>query len=92
MTIPAFIFGTTVASLMGTAFHLWRGGGFWRLVLSVVSACLGFWSGHGLAGLIGLNLGRVGPTNFFFGLVGSAVFLFVIFWLGSLSEFAENGQ
>ena len=45
MNFPSFLFGLVFAVLLGALFHLWKDGGFWKLLLylalSVVGAVVG---------------------------------------------------
>ena len=78
MTLPSIILGAVVATLLGAAFHLWRGGSLGHLLLYLALAWLGFWAGHWFAAQLDLSLFQVGPldllicTEFDFGL--SAIF------------------
>jgi hypothetical protein len=81
MTLPSFVLGTTVATFLGAAFHLWRGGGLGRLLLYMVLAWLGFWGGHSVAANLGWDLFRVGPLFLGFGVLGSLGILFGGYWL-----------
>ena len=47
MTLPAFILGVALSTLIGAAFHFWRGGSLGRLLLYLVLGWVGFWIGHG---------------------------------------------
>jgi len=61
MTLPSLILGAIVATLLGSAFHLWRGGGLGRFLLYLFLAWLGFWSGHFLASQFDLAFFSIGP-------------------------------
>ena len=46
MTFAAFLLGTVIAMIIGSAFHFWKGGGLkWMLVYNLF-AIIGFWMGH----------------------------------------------
>lgn len=81
MTLPSFILGATIATLLGAGFHLWRGGGLGRLLLYVFLAWLGFWAGHWLAQQLGFELLRVGPLFLGLAILGSAGLLTLGHWL-----------
>ncbi len=81
MTLPSFLLGAVVATLLGAAFHLWKGGGLGRLLLYLVLAWLGFWVGHWLAAQIDLDLFRVGPLFLGVGVLGALGLLFLGHWL-----------
>ena len=70
MTIPALVFGFLISTLMGAAFHLWKDGGFGRLLLYVLLAWIGFWGGHILANSLGWTFGSIGPLHFRYGCSG----------------------
>ena len=46
MTLPAFLFGVLISTLMGALFHLWKGGTLFDLLIDVVVSLVGFWLGH----------------------------------------------
>ena len=81
MTLPAFIFGLLVATLVGALFHFWRGGSFGRLVYYIALSWVGFWAGHFFTSLTGWGFFNVGPLHLGMGLFGSVVSLGVGYWL-----------
>lgn len=81
MTLPAFLFGLLVSTLYGAAFHVWRGGSFWRLVLYIFLSWGGFWAGHFLGGRMALEFGKIGPLQLGMGTLFSMIFLGVGYWL-----------
>jgi hypothetical protein len=81
VTLPALAFGLVLSTLYGALFHLWRDGGFGRLVLYILLSWIGFWAGHLLGGLLGLGLGVLGPLNLGMATLGSLAALFVGHWL-----------
>lgn len=81
MTLPALLFGILLSSAYGTAFHFWKGGRLSRLLLYLVLAWLGFWSGHFLGGALGWLFFEIGPLNAGMGTLGALLFLFVGDWL-----------
>jgi hypothetical protein len=81
MTLPAFLFGLLVSTLYGAAFHVWRGGGFWRLVLYILLSWGGFWAGHFAGSRMGLEFGQVGPLQIGAGTAAAVIFLLVGYWL-----------
>jgi hypothetical protein len=81
MTIPAVLLGLILSTLYGAGFHLWKGGGLGRLILYLILAWLGFWSGHLLANLLGWTFDRVGGLHAGAASVGSVLFLLVGYWL-----------
>ncbi len=91
MTAASILFGLLIALLLGALFHLWRDGGFLRLMLYLVLSVLGFAAGHLLGSWRGWILFPVGPLNLGMAILGSLVFLFVGYWL-SLVEVRRSGE
>jgi len=85
MTLPAIIFGVILSTLIGAAFHLFRGGGLGRLLLYLVLGWIGFWTGQFLAGQFGWSFASLGPLHLGMATIGSLVFLGIGHWL-SLAE------
>lgn len=81
MTIPALLFGLLISTLYGAAFHLWRGGGFGKLVLYLFLGWAGFWIGHWLANRLGWTFGSLGPLHLGLATLLSALFLGLGYWL-----------
>ena len=81
MTVPAFLFGLLIASLLGALFHLWRDGGLLRLGLYLVLAWAGFWAGQYLANLTGWTFGTLGPLHLGLAIVTSLLFLLAGHWI-----------
>jgi len=81
MTLPAFIIGVVISSLYGAAFHLWRGGGFWRLILYILFAWAGFWIGHFFGNWLGITFLRLGPLQLGTASLGAALTLAIGYWL-----------
>lgn len=81
MTIPSILLGFVIASLLGTLFHLWRGGGAGRILFYLVLAWLGFFAGHLIAGWLGWPFLQVGPLNLGMAITGSILLLFSGDWL-----------
>jgi len=92
MTFPAFVFGFLVATLLGAAFHLWRGGGLGRLLLYLILAWLGFLAGQGLAGHFAWTFARVGPLHLGAAVAGSLLFLGAGHWLSLIEVDAGEGS
>jgi hypothetical protein len=86
MTLPALLFGFLVSTFMGAAFHLWKDGGFGRLLLYVLLAWVGFWGGHILANRLGWTFGSIGPLRFGSALLACAVVLYGGYWLSLVNK------
>jgi len=84
MTLPTFLFGLLIALLYGAAYHLIRGGGFWRLLLYLGLSILGFAVGH----FIGLCRGWIfiplGSLNVGVSSAGSIIILVIGDWLSRI--------
>ncbi len=84
MTLPTFLFGLLIALLYGAAYHLIRGGGFWRLLLYLGLSILGFAAGH----FIGLWRGWIfiplGSLNVGVSSAGSIIILVIGDWLSRI--------
>ena len=81
MTFPAIVFGIVLSSLYGTAFHFLKGGSLKKLLLDVILAWLGFWTGHILGGIVNWTFFGLGPLNTGAATLGSALFLIIGDWL-----------
>ena len=64
MTLPTFLFGLLLSTLYGAAFHLWKGGGFGRLILYLFLGWIGFWAGHLIAGQLDWTFDSLGQLHF----------------------------
>jgi hypothetical protein len=90
MTLSTILFGFICALLMGSGFHLWKGGGLGRLIQYLVVSILGFWLGQFLAVFFQWQLVPVGALQFGFSLTGSGLFLLLAFWLGNQKPAGKN--
>ncbi len=75
VTLNGFILGLTIASACAFLFHILRGGSLKRLAIYLVSAWIGFFSGHLLGELINWQLLRLGSINLFPALLGTLLSL-----------------
>ncbi|BAJ63503.1 MULTISPECIES: hypothetical protein [Anaerolinea] len=89
MTLPALLFGFLVATLMGAAFHLWKNGGLGRLILYLLLAWIGFWTGHIVANALGWHFLSVGPLRFGMAVLSALLFLGVGHWLSLVKNEPE---
>ena len=84
MTLPSLLFTLLIALLYGALYHLFRGGGFWRLIfylgLSVIGFAIGelagYWSGWVIVPLGALDIGSAS--------IGSLVILILGDWLSRI--------
>jgi hypothetical protein len=81
MTLPAFLFGILISTLMGAAFHLWKGGSLFNLFVDLGVSWVGFWLGHFAGISAGLAVGTVGPLRLGSAIVGAIIFLSLGYWL-----------
>ena len=90
MSLPAILFGIVLSSAYGTAFHFYKSGGWNKLILFLVLAWAGFWTGHVVGGLIGWTFASIGPLNAGMGTLGAALFLFGGEWLSRVEITREK--
>jgi len=90
MSLPTLLFALLIAFLYGAAYHLLRGGGFWRLLLYLGLSALGFAAGH----FVGLWRGWVfvplGSLNLGVSSIGSIVILVIGDWLSRIEGKDES--
>jgi len=86
MTLPAFLLGLLISTLYGALFHLWRGGGFGRLILYLILGWLGFWTGQALASGLGLTFLSLGQIHLGMATIFSLLFLFIGYWLSLIDR------
>jgi len=60
MNVSTYIFGWILATLLGAVFHLWKDGGFWKLIIYIILSWVGFFIGHLIAKNAGFNFLNVG--------------------------------
>ena len=90
MTLPALLFGFLVSTFVGAAFHLWKGGGFGRLLLYILLAWIGFWGGHVLGTRLGWSFGSIGPLHFGTALIICAATIYAGYWLSLINREEEK--
>lgn len=86
MTVASYFLGFVIASIIGCGFHFWHGGGFKWLLFFNLLAWIGFWLGHFVGILLGINFIPLGPINFGPALLGSIMVLFLGFWLSMFNQ------
>ena len=77
MSVHAFLLAVTIATLMGSAFHILRGGSIRKLGLHLLAANLSFLLGQLLSELIAWRLIRVGALNLFPAILATILGLFL---------------
>ncbi|MFH2040094.1 MAG: hypothetical protein ABIJ65_11740 [Chloroflexota bacterium] len=85
MNLPILLLGFVISTLYGALFHFWKGGSIFRMVLLLILSWIGFWVGHIVGGLLNISFWTVGILNAGMATVGSAVFLFVGYWLSLIN-------
>ena len=81
MNLSSYIFGLILATLLAAIFHLWRDGGFWKLMIYIGLSWVGFFVGNWAAGSAGIKILVVGPVYLGGGILGSIIFLFLGHWI-----------
>lgn len=91
MTLPSILLGLLISLLVGSLFHLWRGGSLARLLLYLALSLAGFAMGQWIGSWQKLILFPIGTLNLGMTVIGSVVFLFGGHWL-SLAEIRRPDQ
>jgi hypothetical protein len=81
MSIPTLFLGLILSTLYGALFHLWRGGNAGRLLLYVLLAWFGFWSGQLLGNYFNISFDTIGQLHIGAATLGSVIFLAIGYWL-----------
>lgn len=92
MNVATYIFGWVMATLLGAVFHLWKDGGFWKLVIYIVLSWIGFFLGHFIAKSAGFNFMNVGSLYFGGGIIGSIIILFAGHWFSRIESFPGQSK
>ena len=75
---PTILIIAMLAAATGLIYHLWRGGGFGRLILSIGAAGLGMALGQVLSQLFGWRLIMLGEVHLIQALIGGLLVLVLI--------------
>jgi uncharacterized membrane protein YeaQ/YmgE (transglycosylase-associated protein family) len=81
MSIPTLILGFILSTLYGALFHLWRGGNAGRLLLYIILAWIGFWTGQLIGNILNLGFDTLGQLHLVAATAGSLILLFIGYWL-----------
>ncbi len=84
MTLPSLVLGAILASIFGSAYHLWRGGSGIRLLYYMFLAWVGFWGGHWLAQQGDWQFLNYGPLSIGPASLGSLAALSLGYWISSM--------
>ena len=90
MTIPSILFALFIALLYGALYHLFRGGGFWRLIFYLGLSMLGFALGYLTGYWLGLLLIPIGSMDLGSASIGSLIFLVGGDWLSCIEVKPES--
>lgn len=82
LSLPSFLFGSVIAILLGSIYHLWQGGNLKVLLLAEFASILGFWLGHFLGFVLGWEVANIGPIFLVQAVIGSVIALGFVYWLG----------
>ena len=75
---PALLLSIFIAVGLGLVYHLWRGGGFFRLLVSIVAAWVGMALGHLIGVFFNWRLMLIGELHVVEGLIGALLVLFMV--------------
>jgi hypothetical protein len=75
---PTILLLAILAVATGLIYHLWRGGGFARLILSIVAAGIGIAIGQVVSQLSGWRLIMLGEVHLVQALIGGLLVLVLI--------------
>ena len=90
MTFPSLLFALILVILFGALYHLFRGGGFWRLLFYFALSAVGFAAGHFVGLWRGWYVFPVGSLNLGLSTAGSFIVLLVGDWLGRMEPNRES--
>ena len=89
---PVLLLGLVLSTLYGAAFHFWRGGKAGRLLLYLVLSCVGFWSGHLVAGYFDWTFDSLGQLHLGTATVVSFIFIIAGYWLSLVQVERRQGN
>ncbi len=90
MTFPAFLFGSLIAILIASLFHLIAGGNLSKYITYLFFAWFGFWMGYYISNRIAFSIWSVGIFDLGINIACSLTILGLIFWIDKGSEDNEN--
>ena len=90
MTLPSILFASIIATLLGSLYHLIRGGGFWRLIFYTTLSMIGFAIGHLVGIWRGWFLFEFGALNVGLSSAGSLILLVLGDWLSRIEVQSES--
>ena len=81
MNLPAFFFGSLIACLIGSIFHLIFGGNIKRILIYMFFSWVGFWLGNAVGSHSNIQILLLGPVDIGMAAIGSFLLLAFIYWL-----------
>jgi len=90
MTLPSILIGIVISTLYGAAFHLWRGGNLFRLILYLILSWIGFWIGHTLGNFWGCTFGSLGLLSLGAATIGAVATLGIGYWLSLIDSSGQD--
>ena len=90
MTLPTFLFALLIACLYGALYHVFRGGGFWRLAFYLGLSMLGFTVGYLIGYWFELLLIPLGSMDLGSASIGSLIFLVGGDWFSRIEVKSES--
>lgn len=75
---PTLLLIAILAAATGLIYHLWRGGGFARLILSIIAAGIGMAIGQVVSQFLGWRLIMLGEVHLIPALIGGLLVLVLI--------------
>jgi hypothetical protein len=81
MSVPGIVLGIVISTLIGAAFHVWRGGSLGRMFLYIGLSWLGFWVGQVAASALDWKFGTIGSVHLGMAIAGAIIFVGAGYWL-----------
>ncbi len=78
---PGLAISALLATAYGAVFHLWRGGGYGRLLQYLMAAWGGFALGQAISWLGGWEFAMLGQVHVLEGTAGSLALMLIVHWL-----------
>jgi hypothetical protein len=86
MTGPALFYSFLIATLLGSAFHLVKGGSGGRFLFLLILSWAGFLLGHLAGSYWSVRFLMIGPVFGGFGILGSILLLIIGNWFTQLDK------
>jgi hypothetical protein len=90
LTFPSFFFGLVVATFIGLGFHIWKNGGFFKIIINILLSWIGFFAGNFLGQQMDWEIWIIGPFHMGSAIFGSIMVLLLGHWLGSSQILKES--